>query len=398
MSGAAGVESPVGRVATEADEGLRAGVRESALAIARKYPRSYWLEQARQGRHVEEMWHALADSGLLGLGVPESMGGSGGGLTELVLLTHVLSSEGVPTLHLVLTGLVHSSLVRNGTPEQVARYVAPSMSATARLCLGVTEPDAGTNTFAIKSVASKHERGWKISGQKIFISGADEADHMFTIVRTPDTPAPSGRPGLSVFMVPLGGRGVECHPLSIEIIQPDSQFSVFLDEVVVGPETLVGPEGGGAKAMFDALDSERLLVAAMAIGLGEYALGKAVAYARERAPFGKPIGSYQGVQHRLARAKAHLEAAYRVTVEAAEGYDQGASVKDLCGMAKLLASEAGTEACDAAIQVHGGYAFDTDYDVSTIWPLVRLFSIAPVNNEMILNSIGQHVLGLPKSY
>jgi acyl-CoA dehydrogenase len=199
-------------------------------------------------------------------------------------------------------------------------------------------------------------------------------------------------------MVPVRARGVELQPLDIEIVQPDRQFMVFMDDVEVGADALVGTDGAGASVMFDALNSERLLVAAMALGLGEYALGKAVAYARERAPFGRPIGAYQAIQHRLARAKAHLEAARAVMYGAAKAFDRGEPAGPACNMAKLLASEAGVEACDAAIQVHGGYAFDAGYDVSTIWPLVRLFSIAPVNNEMVLNSIGEHVLGLPKSY
>jgi acyl-CoA dehydrogenase len=237
-----------------------------------------------------------------------------------------------------------------------------------------------------------------VNGQKTFISGADESAYLFTVARSAALSSPGGRAALSVLMVPVKARGIDMQPLDIEIIQPDRQFTVFMDEVEVEDGALVGGDGAGASVMFDALNTERLLVAAMALGLGEYALGKAVAYARERAPFGRPIGAYQGIQHRLARAKAHLEAARAVLYGASEGFDRGEPVGPACSMAKLLASEAGVEACDAAIQVHGGYAFDAGYDVSTIWPLVRLFCIAPLNNEMVLNSIGQHVLGLPKSY
>lgn len=377
---------------------LRAAVREAAAGIAERHPRAEWLRLAREGRHLDAMWADLATAGLLRLGVPESSGGMGGGVYELVLLMDILASAGVPTLHQILTGLVHVSLVRNGTPEQLDRYVRPSMAGEHRLCLAVTEPDAGTNVFSITTTARRADDRWVVSGQKTFISGADEGAYMFTVARSAALSPPGGRAALSILMVPIGARGVHLQPLDIEIVQPDRQFTVFMDEVEVEDDALVGRDGAGASVMFDALNTERLLVAAMALGLGEYALGKAVAYARERAPFGRPIGAYQGIQHRLARAKAHLEAARAVMYGAAEAFDHGEPAGPACSMAKLLASEAGVEACDAAIQVHGGYAFDAGYDVSTIWPLVRLFCIAPVNNEMVLNSIGEHVLGLPKSY
>jgi acyl-CoA dehydrogenase len=377
---------------------LREAVREAAAGVAARHPRTEWLRLARAGRPLDAMWSDLATAGLLGLGVPESMGGLGGGVYELVLLMDVLASAGVPTLHQILTGLVHVALVRNGTAGQIDRYVRPSMAGEHRLGLAVTEPDAGTNSFAITTTVRRAGDRWIISGQKTFISGADESAYLFTVARSAAQSAPSARAALSVVMVPLEAHGIQLQPLNIEILQPDRQFTVFMDDVELDADALVGRDGGGAPVMFDALNTERLLVATMALGLGEYALGKAVAYARERSPFGRPIGAYQGVQHRLARAKAHLEAARSVIYGAAEGFDRGESVGPTCSMAKLVASEAGVEACDAAIQVHGGYAFDAGYDVSTIWPLVRLFCIAPVNNEMVLNSIGQHVLGLPRSY
>lgn len=377
---------------------LRQGVRESAAGIAARHPRKEWLERARGGLHVDSMWKDLAAAGLLGLGVPEDAGGSGGGLVEMAVLMDTLATAGVPTLHLVLTGLVHAGLLRNATPAQIDRYVRPSIAGEHRLCLAVTEPNAGTNTFRIGTTASRRGDGWMLSGQKTFISGADEARYMFTIARSKELSPDRGRAKLSVYMVPLDAPGVELQKLNIEIVQPDSQFAVFMDGVQLDRDTLIGEEGQGARAMFDALNSERVLVAALGVGLGDFALAKAVAYARERAPFGTPIGAYQGLQHRLARAKAHVDAARLAVYDAAEAFDRGEAAGPRCTTAKLLASEAAVEACDAAIQVHGGYAFDADYDVITMWPLVRLLCIAPVNNEMVLNSIGEHVLGLPKSY
>lgn len=377
---------------------LREGVRETAAGVAARHPRTEWLDHARAGRRPDSMWSDMAEAGLLGLGIPEEFGGSGGGVTELAIVMDVLATAGVPTLHLVLTGLAQAALLRSANPEQLERYVRPSISGTHRLCLGVTEPDAGTNTFGIRTTASRRRGGWTLSGQKTFITGADEAAHMFTVARSRELSPTEGRAALSIYMVPLDAPGIELQKLDIEIVQPESQFTVILEGVELDAGTLIGHEGDGAVAMFDALNAERILIAAMALGLGDHAIARAVDYARERAPFGRPIGAYQAVQHRLARAKAHVEAARALTYQAAEAFDRGEDAGTRCTMAKLLASEAGVEAVDAAIQVHGGYAFSTDYDVLTLWPLVRLLCVAPVNNEMALNAIGERTLGLPKSY
>lgn len=377
---------------------LRDGIRETVTQIAARHPRAEWLELARAGRHLDGMWQDLADAGLLGLGVPEDRGGAGGGLVEMALLMDALATRGVPTLHLILTGLVHAALVRHATPEQFQRFVAPSITGAHRLCLGVTEPDAGTNTFHLRTTTRRSGEGWSISGQKTFISGADEARHMLTVARSRELSPAEGRAALSLHMVPLDAGGVELQALDVEILQPDTQFTVHLDDVELDPGSLIGTEGGGAGAMFDALNAERILAAAMSIGLGDYAVAKAAEYARVRAPFGRPIGAYQAVQHRLARAKAHLEAARSAMYDAAGAYDRGEPAGPRCTMAKLLGSEAGVEGVDAAIQAHGGYAFAAEHDVVTLWPLVRLLCVAPVNNEMALNTIGERVLGLPKAY
>ena len=377
---------------------LRDDVREAAAAVAARHPRKEWLEHARAGRHLDVMWSEMADSGLLGLGIPPELGGSGGGLTELAILMDTLATAGVPTLHLVLTGLVQAALLRSATPEQFARYVGPSMRGEQRLCLAVTEANAGTNTFGVSTTASRRHDGWTVSGEKTFITGADEAAHMFTIARSRELSEPEGRAALSIHMVPLDAPGVELQKLDVEILQPESQFTVILEGVELDAGTLIGPEGSGGPAMFDALNAERVLIAAMALGLGDHAVARAADYANVRAPFGRPIGAYQAVQHRLARAKAHIDAARALTYQAAEAFDRGDAAGTGCTTAKLLASEAGVEAVDAAIQVHGGYAFSTDYDVLTLWPLVRLLCVAPVNNEMALNMIGERILGFPRSY
>lgn len=203
---------------------------------------------------------------------------------------------------------------------------------------------------------------------------------------------------MSLFVLDMKTPGITLQTLNIQVETAERQYMVFFDNVRMPADALIGEAGKGAKLMFEGLNSERLLAAAAALGIGEYALKKAVAYSLDRKPFGKPIGSYQALQHRMALAKAELEAARLMTYSAAERFDAGEDAGAHANMAKLLASRAAVSAVEAAIQTHGGYAFDRDYDIVTLWPMVRLMEIAPINNEMLLNYIGEHVLGLPKSY
>lgn len=377
---------------------LRQGIAEATADVCRRFPRSYWIDKARSGGRIDAMWKAMAESGLLRLGVPETIGGLGGGMAENVLLMEALAGEGVPHLQLILTSLAHVTLARHGTSEQCHEFVEPSMSAEKRICLGVTEVDAGSNTFQISTTARPDGDGWRISGQKSFISCADESHFMLTIVRSPHLKAAGGRMPLSVFVIPLDSPGIELQEMAIDIVTPERQFTIFLTDVELGRRHLVGTEGQGVGCLFDALNAERLIVAALNVGIGQYALRRAVEYAKTRSPFGQPIGAYQAIQHPLARIKAQLEAVHLLTLSAAERYDEGEAVGQVCNMAKLLASEVAVEACDHAVQVHGGYAFSKEVDVINLWAFARLSRIAPINNEMILNSIAHHVLGLPRSY
>jgi acyl-CoA dehydrogenase len=203
---------------------------------------------------------------------------------------------------------------------------------------------------------------------------------------------------MSLFVLDMKTPGITLKQLNIQVETAERQYMVFFDNVKLPADALIGEAGKGAKLMFEGLNSERLLAAGAAIGLGDYALAKAVAYSKERKPFGKPIGSYQALQHRMAQAKAQIEAARLMTYNAAERFDAGEDAGAHANMAKLLGSQAAVAAVEAALQTHGGYGFDRDYDVVTLWPMIRLLEIAPINNEMLLNYIGEHVLGLPKSY
>lgn len=378
---------------------LAKDVRETMSGVTSQFGRDYLLDCWRENRFVTELWDKLGELGLLGVGVPEKWGGMGGGLAEMVLIMDLLSQAGTPPFLYALTCFSREPILRHGTPEQIEQFVVPTASGAAKICFAITESDAGTNSFRITTRAERTGSGWVLNGNKVFISGADHAELMMVIARTrPYKEGAERKEGLSVFVIDAKAPGVELSPLNIEMYLPERQFQVNFNDVEMPHHALIGPEGEGLATLFDALNPERLLISAISVGLGDFAIAKTVAYVQQRAPFGKPIGSYQGVQHPLARAKAHVDAARLMAYCAARTFDAGGKAGPSANMAKLLASEAGIEAVDAAIQFHGGYGFDEDYDIITLWPLVRLFKTAPLNNEMILNYIGEHVLHLPKSY
>ena len=378
---------------------VRAAVHEAARGVTERFDRRYWLDCARSGRFPDEMWQAMVDQGLLGLGVPEEYGGSGGGITDTVAAMEAISRAGTPLALYILTVFAREAILRHGTPEQCRALAMPTATGEQRMCFAVTEPNAGTNTFAIETLATKTVDGdYVLNGQKIFISAIDASDTVMVVSRTKRaSEVADRRQGLSLFVVDVASPGIELQPLDIGITMPDRQYSVFFTDVRVPADRLIGAEGEGVRILFDALNSERLLAAAWAIGVGDYALAKAVEYVRERAPFGKPIGAYQAVQHPLAMAKVKLDSARMSMYTAARSFDAGVQGGYLANAAKLLASTAAVDACDAAIQSHGGYAFDNDVDVATLWGIARLLKIAPVNNEIILNYISEHVLRLPRS-
>lgn len=374
-------------------------IREATRVITEGYSREYLRECIDNHRFPQEAWEALGEYGLLGITIPEELGGSGGGLVELVALMEALAETGLVLPMLLLTGFARVPIIRHGTPEQIERFVKPTISGADKLCFAITEPDAGTNSFAMSSLATQDGHGYRLTGRKVFISGAADADRMLVVARTQKAGEVERRTeGMSLFVVDTDAPGVELQPLNIDVGWPERQYLVFFDGVELGPDRLIGEPGHGLAGMFEALNSERLLVTAMSVGLGNYALKKAVAYANERKPFGVPIGSYQALQHRLAEAKAELEAARLMMVQAAATFDEGGNAGAHANMAKFLGSRAAVKAVEAALQTHGGYGFDRDYDIITLWPSARLMEIAPINNEMLLNYIGEHVLGLPKSY
>jgi acyl-CoA dehydrogenase len=370
-------------------------VRVATEEILKRYGRPYVLECLAQDRFPQELMSALGSSGLLGLGVPEEHGGSGGGTVEQCCLAETMGRAGIPAALFLIANFTRNLVLRFGTDKQIADFLPASLTGEARYSFALTEADAGTNSFAIRTSAVRDGDAWIINGSKAFISWIGVASKALLVARTSKYDPSNRTSGLAIFAVDLPTPGLEAHPMRIDQGDFDKQYIVTLDDVRLPTDALIGEAHAGFSYIFDALNPERALASSMAVGLGTFLLEKAVSYAQTRAPFGSPIGTYQGVQHPLARSFASLRAARSLIYEAAEAIDAGRPAGVLANSAKFLASEAANAAFDAAMQTHGGYAFDEDYDVVTFYRRIRGSRIAPLNNEMILNFLAERALGLP---
>ncbi len=375
-------------------------IRTFVRQLTAKYGRSYWVERAKADGRVEEMWREMGLAGYLGVTIPEEHGGSGPSMSRLTVLMEELSNEGVPLLFLVVsTAMASMTIAKHGSDAQKRRYLPKLADGSEKFCFAITEPNAGSNSFRIETLATREGDQYVVNGQKTFITGADEADHMLLVARTVAADkARDKREGMALFTLDMKTSGIEIQRIDTKILAPERQYQVFFDDVRIPAENRVGMDGLGLRPLFDALNPERIVIAAMGCGIGRYALGKAVEYAKTRKVFGTSIGAHQGLAHPMAIAKTNLELASLMTHHAAAVFDAGGDAGMYANMAKYAAAEAAIEAVDAAIQVHGGMGFTGDVDVITLWPLARLMRTAPVSRELILNYIGEHVLGLPRSY
>ncbi len=377
-------------------------IRDAIRQMAKKYDRGYWLAKARAGAFADELWQELGEGGFLGMMIPPEYGGGGLGLQQMGVLIEEMGHQGIPLLLLIVGNVMDAVLIaRYGSTEMKERYLPPLARGETRFCFALTEPTAGSNSFRTATSARLDGDSYVLNGQKMFITGVDASDYLLVVARTtPFEEAPDKREGLSLFVVDRRSAGITLQPLDMGVLHPETQFAVYFDDVRVPRGDLVGEEGKGHRYLFDALNPERISAAAVAVGLGRLVLDKAVAYARERIVFDKPIGTHQGLAHPLAEAKTHLELAALMTRYAAGLSDAGdkMTAAAYANMAKFAAADAATEACDLAIEVHGGSGFSTDVDLITIWPYIRMLRTVPVSREMILNYIGEHVLGLPRSY
>lgn len=378
------------------DLDLYLGVIDAAEGIIKQFPEDAWRQKLLGDRALnDEVNDAIISSGLMGLGVDEKYGGMGGGLMGQVLVTDVFSQAGLTSFASVLTSFCRAPMLKYGTDDQKKKYALPTVTGEKAFCILATEPDAGTNTFNIKTKAVRRGDKWILNGQKTFITEAHNSDYGFLIAKT-DIDAPGA---LSVFVVDMNSPGVTLHPMNINIAAGEKQFNVFFDDVEMPADALVGEEGKGGRYMFEGLNAERLMISAWAIGYSDLALNATKAYVNDRKLFGdKAIGAYQSVQHPLAKAKAETDAARLMIYHGVQLFDAGMEAGPAANMAKYLTSTAVNNMCDAAIQCHGGSGMDEDTGMLALWRISRVVKIAPINNEMILNYIAEHVIGLPKSY
>ena len=374
---------------------LRAAVR----AVCDDFDGAYWRD-LEPDSYPEEFVATLTKAGYLAALIPEEYGGGGATLTEAsVILEEIAASGGNPSAcHAQM--YVMGTVLRHGSEEQKSRYLPAIAAGELRLqAFGVTEPGAGSETTRIRTRAERQPDGtWRINGQKIWTSRALYSDLMVLLARTtPLEECAKPTEGLSVFLFDMRDLpGLTISP--IRTMMNHNTTEVFFDDVVIPGDALIGEEGKGFRYILDGMNAERILIASECIGDGRFLLDRAVAYANSREVFGGPIGRNQGVQFPLARAYAQLRAADLVRFDAAARYDRGEPCGTEANLAKLLASEASWAAANAALDTHGGFGFAVEYDIERKFRETRLYQVAPINNNLVLAYLGQHVLGLPKSY
>jgi len=368
--------------------------------LAQSYDNAYWLEHARHHKFPKEMFQQIARDGFLGIMVPEEYGGAGLGMTEMALFMEGTSNHGIPLLMMVVGPTMSMAhLGSHGTDFHKKQLLPAACTGDVQFCFAITEPGAGSNSMNTKTFAKPDGKGFRLSGEKTFITGADVSDYCLVVARTtPLEQCERKTDGFTLFVVNLKKKGVELQRVKISIPLPEEQFTIFFDDVELSADDVVGEVGKGFDILFDSLNPERIILGALCCGVGRFALKKSVAYANEREVFGQPIGAHQGVQHPLARAHTNIELASLMTRRAAWQFDNKLPAAESSNMAKYAAAEAGIEALDAALQTHGGSGFTEDTGIYEMYPLMRLLRTAPVNRELCLSYIGASVMGLPRSY
>jgi alkylation response protein AidB-like acyl-CoA dehydrogenase len=375
-------------------------LREAVREICSRFPDEYWAALDESHTFPWEFYEAMAKGGWIGIAIPAEYGGGGHGIVELAIVAEELAAAGCPLLLIVVSPAICATVIgRSGTAEQKERWLPGLASGAVKMAFAITEPDAGSNSHKLSTIATRDGSDWVLSGRKTYISGVDEADAVLVVGRAEDARTGTLRPALAV--VPTDAPGFEKTLIPVEITGPEKQFALFLDGVRLPADAMVGETADAAlAALFAGLNPERITGAALANGIGRYALGKASAYANTRQVWGVPIGSHQGLAHPLAHAAIQVELARLMTTKAAWLYDTGddPAAGEAANMAKYAAAEAAMAALDQAIQVHGGNGMATEYGLATLWGATRLVRTAPVSHEMILNFVSTHTLGLPRSY
>jgi acyl-CoA dehydrogenase len=376
-------------------------LRHTVRRICEKFPGEYWRELDSRSGYPTEFVAALTEAGFLGALIPESYGGSGLPLRAAAVILEEINASGCTASPAHAQMYIMGTLLRHGSAEQKQRYLPQIASGKLRLqAFGVTEPTTGSDTTQLKTRAERNGDHYVVNGQKVWTSRALYSDLMLLLARTaPRDRVKNRTEGLSVFLVDLReakGNGVEIRP--IKALINHNATEVFIENLKVPADNLIGEEGQGFRYILDGMNAERILVASECIGDGRWLLKKGVTYANERVVFGRPIGQNQGVQFPLARAFAELEAADMMARRAAALFQAGRPCGADANIAKLLASEATWKAAEATLQTYGGFGFAQEYDIERKWRESRIYQTAPISTNMVLAYIAQHVLGLPRSY
>jgi alkylation response protein AidB-like acyl-CoA dehydrogenase len=374
-------------------------LRASVAKLAAEYGHEYFQEMTRAGTKQDALWSDLGKNGYLGVNIPVEYDGGGMGIAELAIVCEEVAAAGCPLLLILVSPAICVSLIKRfGNEEQKRAWLPRFATGELKMAFAITEPDAGSNSHQIATTATQDGDNWVLQGTKYYISGFDEAEMVLVVART-GTDDITGRARLSLFAVDVDSPGLTGTVIPVEIAAPEKQFTLFFDDVSVPAERLVGKPGEGLRQVFHGLNPERIMSASVSNGIGRYALERAAGYARERAVWGRPIGTHQGVAHPLAKAKIELELARLMTQKACWAYDnESPDAGEAANMAKYAAAEASLAALDQAIQTHGGNGLASEFGLADLWGTARLLRTAPVTREMVLNFVAQHSLSLPKSY
>ncbi len=376
---------------------LRAAVRE----LCASFPDAYWRDLDAKRAYPETFVKALTEAGYLAALIPEAFGGSGLGITEAAVIMEEINRSGANAGACHAQMYTMGTLLRHGSDAQKREYLPKIASGELRLqAFGVSEPTTGSDTTQLKTMAVRKGDRYVVRGQKIWISRAEHSDLLLLIARTtPLDQIKKRTEGLSVFLVDLRaavGHGLTIRP--IRTMMNHATTELFFDDLEIPASTLIGEEGKGFRYLLDGLNAERILIAAECIGDGRWFLDRARKYAKDRVVFGRPIGQNQGVQFPIARAHVNVEAANLMCVRAAGLFDRGEACGAEANMAKLLAADASWEAANVTVQTFGGFGFAEDYDIERKFRETKLYQVAPISTNLILAYIGEHVLGLPRSY
>ncbi len=375
-------------------------IRDAVRAVCRDFPGEYWRELEAKGDYPNEFVDTLTKLGWLSILIPEEYGGGGLGVVEAGIVLEEIHRSGANANACHAQMYTMGALLRHGSDEQKRRWLPEIAAGRLRLqAFGVTEPDAGSDSTQIRTRAERRGDRYVVNGQKIYISRVEQSDLMLLLARTAPAPSPKERAvGLSVLLVDLRDAGSAIETRRIPMMFNHHTYEVFMNDLEVPAENLIGEEGRGFRHIIDGWNAERCLIASEAIGDARFFLDRSAAYANEREVFGRPIGTNQGVQFPLAQAYAATEAASLMRFHAASRFDAGESCGAEANAAKLLASQASVQASQAAMTAFGGNGFAVEYDIERKFKETKLLEIAPVSNNLVLAFLASHVLGLPRSY